>query len=129
MAAEIRENPSRYLCALGYFSFASLIDIKSLSPAHSLYIHSASEPYNEEMILNHERVDNNCLDSFGVERHPIIHCSGHARSPAGLFRIMTEIDAASVSFPVHTHRAPRNARQGDKKGMAAVVEEGETYTL
>src|SRR5881628_491027 len=55
-AAEISQDPSRYLCALGYFSFASLIDIKS--PTGTLYIHSASEPYNEEMVLNQERVDN-----------------------------------------------------------------------
>jgi len=55
-AAEISQDPSRYLCALGYFSFASLIDIKP--PTGTLYIHSASEPYNEEMVLNQERVDN-----------------------------------------------------------------------
>jgi hypothetical protein len=59
MAAEISENPSRYLCALGYFRFASLIDIKSLSPALTLHSLAASEPYNEEMILSHERIDNN----------------------------------------------------------------------
>ena len=49
-AAEISQNPSQYLCALGYFGFASLIDIKP--PSGTLYIHSASEPYNEEMGLN-----------------------------------------------------------------------------
>jgi hypothetical protein len=80
------------------------------------------------MILNHERVDNNCLDKFGMERHPIIHCSGHARSPADLFRIVTEIDAASVLFPVHTPSAPK-CTSGRQKKMAAVVEGGETYTL
>ena len=35
-AAEISQDPSRYLCALGYFSFASLIDIKP--PTGTLYI-------------------------------------------------------------------------------------------
>jgi len=74
-AAEISQDPSRYLCALGYFSFASLIDIKP--PTGTLYIHSASEPYNEEMVLNQERVDN-WLDKFGMERHQI-HCSGMQR--------------------------------------------------
>jgi mRNA degradation ribonuclease J1/J2 len=79
------------------------------------------------MILNHERVDNNCLDKFGMDRHPIIHCSGHARSPADLFRIVSEIDAASVLFPVHTER-PEMCTSGRQKKMAAVVEEGKTYT-
>jgi mRNA degradation ribonuclease J1/J2 len=78
------------------------------------------------MILNHERVDNNCLAKFGMERHQIIHCSGHAWSPADLFRIVTEIDAASVLFPVHTERP--EMQSGRQKKMVAVVEEGETYT-
>jgi hypothetical protein len=80
------------------------------------------------MILNPERVDNNCLDKFGMERQPIIHCSGHARSSADLFRIVTEIEAASVLFPVHTPSAPKCTSRRQKR-VAAVVEEGETYTL
>jgi hypothetical protein len=53
---------------------------------------------------------------------------GHARSPADLFRIVTEIDAANVLFPMHTPSAPK-CTSGRQKKMAAVVEEGETYTL
>ena len=42
-AAEISENPSRYLCALGYFSFASLIDdIKPLAGSLSTFTLQAS---------------------------------------------------------------------------------------
>ena len=33
--------------------------------AGPLYIHSASEPYNEEQVLSQERVDN-WLDRFGM---------------------------------------------------------------
>jgi hypothetical protein len=41
-AAEISENPNRYLCALGYFSFASLIDIKPLAGSLSTFTLQAS---------------------------------------------------------------------------------------
>lgn len=70
------------------------------------------------MILNHEWVDNNCLAKFGMERHQIIHCSGHAWSPADLFRIVTEIDAASVLFPVHTERPEMHVRVTKKDGSS-----------
>jgi ribonuclease J len=65
-AKDLSENPRRYLFGFAYFSFTSLIDMKS--PAGALYIHSASEPYNEEHMLSQERVDN-WLDTFGMERH------------------------------------------------------------
>jgi ribonuclease J len=119
-AAEISQNPSRYLCALGYFSFASLIDIKP--PHGALYVHSASEPYNEEMVLNQERVDN-WLDKFGMERHQI-HCSGHAKGP-DLFSIVQEIDAKML-FPIHTEHPEMYVRATRKM---TVVKEGETYAL
>lgn len=119
-AAEISLNPSRYLCALGYFSFASLIDIKP--PPGTLYIHSASEPYNEEMVLNQDRVDN-WLDKFSMERHQI-HCSGHAKGP-DLFSIVKEI-GAKMLFPVHTEHAEMYVTA--TRDMT-VVKEGETYAL
>jgi ribonuclease J len=119
-AAEISENPSRYLCALGYFSFGSLIDIKP--KGGTLYIHSASEPYNEEQVLNQERVDN-WLDKFSMERHQI-HCSGHAKG-RDLFKIVQEIDA-NMLFPVHTEHPETYVRATRKM---TVVEEGRTYSL
>ena len=119
-AAEISLNPSRYLCALGYFSFASLIDIKP--PPGTLYIHSASEPYNEEMVLNQDRVDN-WLGKFSMERHQI-HCSGHAKGP-DLFSIVKEI-GAKMLFPVHSEHPEMYVRA--TRDMT-VVKEGETYAL
>jgi ribonuclease J len=119
-AAEISQNPSTYLCALGYFSFTGLIDMKPAGG--SLYIHSASEPYNEEQVLSQERVDN-WLDKFGMERHQI-HCSGHAKGQ-DLFEIVKRIDAKML-FPIHTEypelyvRATRNI---------TIVEEGTPYEV
>lgn len=64
-AKEISENPGRYLCGFGFYAFTALIDMKP--PLGALYIHSASEPYNEEQVLSQERLDN-WLDKFSMER-------------------------------------------------------------
>src|SRR5438132_9212723 len=114
-AAEISENPSRYLFGFGYYSFSALIDMKPAPGA--LYIHSASEPYNEEQVLSKERVDN-WLDKFGMERRQI-HCSGHAKRNDLLQSVKT-IDAKSL-FPIHTEHPEMYVRV--TRNMT-VVEEG-----
>lgn len=119
-AAEISKDPGRYLCAFGYFGFSALIDMKP--PPGTLYIHSASEPYNEEMLLSQERVDN-WLDRFGMNRHQI-HCSGHAKS-LDLFQVVKEIDAQML-FPVHTEHPELFVRATRKM---TVVQESREYTL
>jgi ribonuclease J len=119
-AAEISQNPSRYLCGFGYYAFTALIDMKPRSGA--LYIHSASEPYNEEQVLSQERVDN-WLDRFGMERHQI-HCSGHAKGK-DLFDIVKAIDAKML-FPIHTEHPEMYVRV--TRGMT-VVEEGKSYSV
>jgi len=91
-------------------------------PTGSLYIHSASEPYNEEQILSQERVDN-WLDRFRMERHQI-HCSGHAKGK-DLFEIIQIVDPKML-FPVHTEHPEVYVRV--TRNMT-VVQEGRTYAL
>lgn len=95
-ASQIAKHPEKYLCALGFYSFNALVDIK---PAPGvLYIHSTSEPFNEEEMLNKQRLDN-WVEKFGMDyRH--IHCSGHATGP-DLLHMAREIDAGAL-FPIHT---------------------------
>lgn len=119
-AAEISKDPSKYLCAFGYFGFGALIDMKP--PPGSLYIHSASEPYNEEMTLSQERVDN-WLEKFQMERYQI-HCSGHARG-RDLFQVVKEIDA-KVLYPIHTEHPERFVRATTKM---TVVQENTEYVV
>jgi hypothetical protein len=97
------------LFGFGFYAFTALIDMKP--PPGALYIHSASEPYNEEQVLSKERVDN-WLDKFGMERHRI-HCLGHANGK-DLFEIVKAIDAKRCYFQF-IHRASRDVCQGDKK--------------
>jgi ribonuclease J len=119
-AKEMSENPNRYLFALGFYAFNALIDMKP--PPGSLYIHSASEPYNEEQELSQERVDN-WIQRFGMERHQI-HCSGHAKGK-DLFEIVKAIDAKML-FPIHSESPETYVRV--TRNMT-VVEEGKAYTL
>ena len=84
------------LCAIGFFSFTALIDIKPDPGA--VYIHSASEPYNEEQELDVKRIDN-WVDHFGMNKFQS-HCSGHARGK-DLLEAVKEIEAKTL-YPVHT---------------------------
>lgn len=63
------------LCAIGFYSFTVLIDMKPKPGA--IYIHSASEPYNEEQELSQERIDA-WINHFDMNQFQS-HCSGHAR--------------------------------------------------
>lgn len=119
-AVEISNEPGRYICALGYFSFTSLIDIKPASG--SFYVHSASEPYNEEQVLSQERVDN-WLDRFHMNRYQI-HCSGHAKGE-DLFEIVKDINA-DMLYPIHTEYPEMYVRATRK---LSIVEEAKEYFL
>jgi len=107
-AAEIAKHPEKYLCAIGFFSFNALIDMKLKSGA--VYIHSSSEAYNEEQVLSTKRL-NNWLERFQMEHHQI-HCSGHAKGE-DLMDMVKEIDSKML-FPVHTEYPTEYVRVTNK---------------
>jgi hypothetical protein len=67
-AQEIAKNESKVLCAMGFHSFTALIDMKPEPGGR--YIHSASEPYNEEQEISQERI-NAWMDSFWNVQIPV----------------------------------------------------------
>jgi ribonuclease J len=95
-AQEIARNESKVLCAMGFYSFTALIDMKPEPDAR--YIHSASDPYNEEQEISQERI-NAWMDHFEMYKFQC-HCSGHARSK-DLLQIVDEINARTL-YPIHT---------------------------
>ena len=99
------------LWAIGFFSFNALIDMKP--KAGAIYIHSASEAYNEEQVLSTKRLKN-WIDKFQMEHHQI-HCSGHAKGE-DLMDMVKEIDA-KVLFPVHTEYPTEYIRVINKINM------------
>jgi len=119
-AQEIAKNEDKVLCAMGFYSFTALIDMKVEPGAR--YIHSASEPYNEEQEISQERI-NAWTDHFGMYRFQC-HCSGHAGS-RDLVQIANEINARTL-YPVHTERP-----EIYKRSIKNVIEvtEGRTYSL
>lgn len=119
-AEQIAARPDKVLCAIGFYSFTALIDMKPKTGA--LYIHSASEPYNEEQELSQERIDA-WLEHFGMAKFQS-HCSGHARGK-DLLEAASEI-GAKVLFPIHTEHP-----EAYKTTVPAItlVKEGVTYKL
>jgi len=119
-AQEIIKNESNVLCAMGFYSFNALIDMKPQPGA--TYIHSASEPYNEEQEISQERI-NAWMDHFGLYKFQC-HCSGHARSK-DLFQIVEEINARHL-YPVHSTHPELYKRT--HRNVVDVIE-GRTYSL
>jgi len=95
-ADQIRARENKVLCAIGFYSFTALIDLKPKPGAR--YIHSASEPYNEEQELSQERMDA-WVKHFGMVKFQS-HCSGHARAK-DLIQAVSEINP-KIILPIHT---------------------------
>jgi len=119
-AEQIAARPDKVLCAIGFYSFTALIDMKPKSGA--LYIHSASEPYNEEQELSQDRIDA-WLDHFSMNKFQS-HCSGHARGK-DLLEAVSKI-GGKMLFPVHTEH-PKAYEAITQK--ITLIEEGVKYHL
>lgn len=95
-ATDIRKNQGKVICALTFFQFNELIDIKP--DEGSLFIYSTSEPHNEEQQFDFDRMKR-WVDHFKLNMVQS-HSSGHAYGE-DLIDIAKEINAKRV-FPVHT---------------------------
>jgi len=119
-ADKIATQKSKVLCAMGFYSFTSLIDIKPKPGA--IYIHSASEPYTEEQEISEDRVEN-WLAHFEMNKFQC-HCSGHAQG-RDLLAAVSVIDAKTL-YPVHTEHP--NLYKKVSKNLVNVIE-GKKYDL
>ena len=119
-AEQISARPNKALCAIGFYSFTALIDMKVKPGAR--YIHSASEPYNEEQELSQERIDA-WINHFGMHKFQS-HCSGHARG-RDLIDAVSEI-GAKMLFPVHTVHPDAYRKVTDN---LTLIEESKKYEL
>lgn len=119
-AQQITADESKMLCALGFYSFTALIDMKPKTGAR--YIHSASEPYNEEQEFSQERIDA-WVNHFGMAKYQS-HCSGHARGK-DLLELISEIGSKKI-FPVHTENPEVYLRSLSK---VSLIKESVTYSI
>jgi ribonuclease J len=119
-AEQIASRPNKVLCAMGFYSFTALIDMKLKSGA--TYIHSASEPHNEEEEISEDR-KNAWLEKFGMSKFQS-HCSGHARG-RDLFNVVSEIGAKKL-YPIHTEHPDLYKKVSES---VVLISEAKKYNL
>ncbi len=101
-----------------------LIEIKPL--AGSSYVLSASEPFNEEMEIDFDRMMS-WLEHYGIVQYHI-HVSGHIM-PLQLRSVLERISAKRI-FPIHTEHPELFAKFATGiKGDVIVPEKGKAYKL
>jgi len=94
----IHNNQDKVIICLTFFDINELIDIAPNTG--SIYIHSSSEPHNEEQIIDEKRL--NCwLDFFKLKRYHF-HASGHA-SGTEIQKIIEKINPKEL-IPIHTEK-------------------------
>ena len=94
----VRENQGKVVACFTFFDINELIDI---NPKHgSIYVHSISEPHNEEMAIDEQRL-NNWISFFQLEKHHF-HASGHA-SGIEIQKIIQTIKPKEL-IPIHTEK-------------------------
>ena len=118
-SSEIRKNPSNYIIVLNFWYLTNLIDLK---PKNGIYIHSLSEPYNEEMEISYDRM-RNWINHFNL-RYVQSHCSGHING-TDLKELITTINPKKI-YPIHTEH-PDMFKNFSKK--VEIIKEGKTYKL
>lgn len=118
-AEEIGKSQDQFILGLNQWALNELIDIQ---PEGALYVKSMSEPYNEEMALDEQRVDN-WVDFFRMKKIRA-HCSGHA--PGNDILDMAREINAKIIFPIHTEH-PEIFQ--NPTGRIVLVKAGETYQI
>lgn len=119
-ADEIHEKQKELMMFINFWNLGNLIDIKP--EKDSLFIHSLSEAFNEEMAISQER-EKNWLNHFALRRIQA-HCSGHASGPE-LKELIEKIKAKEI-FPIHTEH-PGMFRELSSK--VRMIKEGKEYVL
>jgi ribonuclease J len=96
---EVSKQQCNVILAVSFYDFEELINIQ---PAvGSCYVLSASEPFNEEMEIDYDRLIN-WLSHYGLPQYHV-HVSGHMM-PLQLKAAIGKMGAKQV-FPIHTENA------------------------
>jgi ribonuclease J len=121
---EVSKQQCRVVLVVSFYDFEELV---ALQPAAgSCYVLSASEPFNEEMEIDYDRLSN-WLKHYGLPQYHV-HVSGHIM-PLRLKAALKEINAKRI-FPIHTENAGLFARfMRDLRGQVRLVEKSKEYTL
>lgn len=103
-AEQIAKDQQKYMVFMEFFDLTELLDIRPV--LESKFIHSLTEPFNEEMAIDFERMMN-WLNRFKIPlRHA--HASGHADGRQ--LKRIAEFIGPKVLYPIHTDRAEMFSR-------------------
>ncbi len=121
---EVSKQQCKVILAVSFYDFEELISIQP--EAGSCYVLSASEPFNEEMEIDYERLVN-WLSHYGLPQYHV-HVSGHMM-PLQLKAALKKINGKRI-FPVHTENAVSVKKfLGNLKSQVTLVERHKEYTL
>jgi len=121
---DVSKQQCKVVLAMSFYDFEELVPLKPA--AGSCYVLSASEPFNEEMEIDYERLVN-WLRHYGLPQYHV-HVSGHIM-PLQLKKALKEINAKRI-FPVHTESADLFAKfVRDLKSQVTLVEKCKEYPL
>lgn len=120
----IKKNPENYLLYLDFYMLTELIDL-DLKPDTIMYINSTTDPFNQEMILQAERL-NAWLERFGILKTETIHSSGHCNVD-DLIEALQKIDADNI-IPIHTEN-PETFKEFGLSGNIILPEKGKKYVF
>jgi len=121
---KVSKQQCKVVLAVSFYDFEELVPLKPA--AGSCYVLSASEPFNEEMEIDYERLVN-WLRHYGLPQYHV-HVSGHIM-PLQLKKALKEINAKRI-FPVHTESVDLFAKfVRDLKSQVTIVEKCKEYTL
>ena len=120
----ISKQQCKLIFSVSFYELEQLVEVQP-KPG-SCYISSSSEPFNEEMEIDFERLVN-WLRHYGLPQYHV-HVSGHI-TPFALKEVLKEIDAAKI-FPVHTENAELFAKfVRGLKSETVLAEKEKTYKI
>jgi len=121
---DVSKQQCRVILAVSFYDFEELINLQPA--AGSCYVLSASEPFNEEMEIDYERLIN-WLSHYGLPQYHV-HVSGHMM-PLQLKAVLEKMRAEEV-FPIHTENAQLFKKfMGKVDSQVQIVEKGREYLL
>jgi len=96
---DVKSSQNKFMFFCTNFDLKELIDIKPA--AGSVYIKSVCEPFDIEMEIDWQRIEN-WINHFGMESN-VTHVSGHASGPQ--LRDFVKTVKPKMVIPVHTQHA------------------------
>ena len=122
-AQRVGEIQNNVVLSTSYSDFNEMLNIRP-RPGSS-FIFSTSEPFNEEMEIQHDKYTN-WLDHFGLPMYHI-HCSGHIM-PTEVRKVVERI-APKNFFPVHTENPGLFARYVSDITKVELAQKGIGYEI